>query len=74
MDAPVSGGVVGAEKCTLTIMCGHPSTEVFERGKPVLGAMGRRVIHCGGWGMGLAAKTCELDLGEGGVIQEMKPD
>ncbi|MEC5179126.1 3-hydroxyisobutyrate dehydrogenase [Arthrobacter sp. CG_A4] len=57
VDAPVSGGVVGAEAGTLTFMVGaHP--EDFEAVKPMLGVMGRRVVHCGEHGAGQAAKIC----------------
>jgi 3-hydroxyisobutyrate dehydrogenase len=57
LDAPVSGGVGGATAGTLTFMCGG-SAEAFDRAKPVLEAMGKRIVHCGGAGMGQAAKIC----------------
>lgn len=57
LDAPVSGGVVGAENATLAFMVGG-SDEDFETARPVLEAMGRRVVHCGGAGLGQAAKVC----------------
>jgi 3-hydroxyisobutyrate dehydrogenase len=57
LDAPVSGGVGGAEAATLTFMCGG-SAEAFGKARPVLEAMGRRVIHCGEAGAGQAAKIC----------------
>jgi 3-hydroxyisobutyrate dehydrogenase len=57
LDAPVSGGVVGANAGTLTFMCGG-SPEAFARAKPILEHMGKRVIHCGGAGAGQAAKIC----------------
>ena len=57
LDAPVSGGTVGAKAATLTFMVGG-STEAFARGEPVLARMGRRVVHCGGVGAGQAAKIC----------------
>ena len=41
LDAPVSGGVGGAEAATLTFMCGG-SKEAFEKAKPILEAMGKR--------------------------------
>ncbi|KAH8085675.1 6-phosphogluconate dehydrogenase [Filobasidium floriforme] len=64
VDAPVSGGVNGAENASLTIMCGASSPASFERAKPVLGMMGKKVIMCGGLGMGLAAKLCNnMQLG-----------
>ncbi|RTL61729.1 MAG: 3-hydroxyisobutyrate dehydrogenase [Hyphomicrobiales bacterium] len=57
LDAPVSGGVGGAEGATLTFMAGG-SVEAFERAKPVLEAMGRKIVHCGDAGAGQAAKIC----------------
>lgn len=57
VDAPVSGGVGGAEAATLTFMVGGPMT-AFERAKPVLEVMGRAVIHAGDAGNGQAAKIC----------------
>jgi 3-hydroxyisobutyrate dehydrogenase len=57
LDAPVSGGVGGAEAATLTFMVGG-SKEAFERAKPILEAMGKRVVHCGEAGAGQAAKIC----------------
>ena len=57
LDAPVSGGVGGAEAATLTFMCGG-SKESFEAAKPVLEAMGKRIVHCGDAGAGQTAKIC----------------
>jgi 3-hydroxyisobutyrate dehydrogenase len=57
LDAPVSGGVGGAEAATLTFMAGG-GKEAFERAKPILEAMGKRVVHCGEAGAGQAAKIC----------------
>jgi 3-hydroxyisobutyrate dehydrogenase len=57
LDAPVSGGVGGAEGATLTFMAGG-AKEAFETAKPILEAMGRRVVHCGEAGAGQAAKIC----------------
>src|SRR6476620_9824075 len=57
VDAPVSGGVVGAEAGTLTFMVGA-SDEDFATVKPMLEVMGKRVVHCGGHGAGQAAKIC----------------
>ena len=57
LDAPVSGGVVGAENATLAFMVGG-SDDDFEAARPVLEAMGRRIVHCGGAGLGQAAKVC----------------
>ncbi len=57
LDAPVSGGVGGAEAATLTFMVGGSAT-AFERAKPFLSAMGKNVVHAGGPGNGQAAKIC----------------
>ena len=57
LDAPVSGGVVGAENATLAFMVGG-SDDDFETARPVLEGMGRRIVHCGGAGLGQAAKVC----------------
>jgi 3-hydroxyisobutyrate dehydrogenase len=57
LDAPVSGGVGGATAGTLTFMCGG-SDAAFAKAKPILEAMGKRIVHCGGAGAGQAAKIC----------------
>jgi 3-hydroxyisobutyrate dehydrogenase len=46
LDAPVSGGVIGAETAGLTFMVGG-NAEAFERGRPLLAAMGRTIVHAG---------------------------
>jgi 3-hydroxyisobutyrate dehydrogenase len=56
IDAPVSGGVSGARAGTLTIMVGGPSA-AFARFKPMLTAMGKRVLHAGDVGAGHAVKA-----------------
>jgi len=56
LDAPVSGGMVGARDATLTIMVGGPA-DLFEECKPILEAMGTNVIHCGDNGMGEVVKV-----------------
>ena len=57
LDAPVSGGVGGAQGATLTFMVGG-SDEAFARAKPYLEAMGKTIVHAGGPGNGQAAKIC----------------
>ncbi len=57
LDAPVSGGVGGAVAGTLTFMVGGDPA-AFARGRPVLEAMGRRIVPCGAAGSGQAAKIC----------------
>ncbi|WP_369382792.1 3-hydroxyisobutyrate dehydrogenase [Streptomyces sp. cg36] len=57
LDAPVSGGVVGAEAGTLTFMAGGDDAE-FAAAEPLLAAMGKKAVHCGAAGAGQAAKIC----------------
>ncbi len=57
LDAPVSGGVAGAEAGTLTFMVGGADA-AFARGKPLFEVMGRTIVHAGGGGNGQAAKIC----------------
>lgn len=77
IDAPVSGGVVGAENATLAFMVGG-SEEDFAAALPVLQTMGKRIVHCGGPGLGQAAKVCnnmilaasQIVVGEAFVLGE----
>jgi len=57
LDAPVSGGVAGAEAATLTFMCGG-EREVYQKALPILQAMGKNIVHCGGAGFGQVTKIC----------------
>lgn len=57
LDAPVSGGVAGAQAGSLTFMVGGEA-DVLEAAHPLLEVMGRRIVHCGGAGAGQAAKVC----------------
>ncbi len=57
VDAPVSGGVAGAESATLTFMVGGDA-EAFLRAKLILGKMGTKIVHAGPAGLGQAAKIC----------------
>ncbi|AGS24908.1 3-hydroxyisobutyrate dehydrogenase (plasmid) [Rhizobium etli] len=57
LDAPVSGGTGGASAGTLTFMAGG-SDDAFLKGKPILEAMGKKIVHCGEAGAGQAAKIC----------------
>jgi 3-hydroxyisobutyrate dehydrogenase len=77
LDAPVSGGVVGATAGTLTFMVGGAEADVREV-EPLLEVMGRRVVHCGEGGTGQAAKACNnmllgismIGVGEAFVLAE----
>jgi len=57
LDAPVSGGVGGAEAGTLTFMCGG-DPKVFAKCRPILEGMGKNIVMCGGPGQGQVTKIC----------------
>ncbi|MDZ5076108.1 3-hydroxyisobutyrate dehydrogenase [Nesterenkonia sp. HG001] len=77
VDAPVSGGVVGAEAGTLAFMVGGED-DVVAAVHPLLDIMGTRAVHCGGNGLGQAAKICnnmilgvtQIAVGEAFVLGE----
>ena len=63
IDAPVSGGVMGAQKATLNIMVGG-TKEAFELALPLLKIMGKNIFHAGDLGSGNGAKICNnMSLG-----------
>lgn len=57
VDAPVSGGDVGARAGTLSIMIGG-SEEAFQRAQPLFQVMGEKIVHIGGPGSGQVTKAC----------------
>ncbi len=57
LDAPVSGGQVGAEAGTLSIMVGG-SDAAFKRALPILEVMGKNIVHIGDAGAGQVTKAC----------------
>jgi 2-hydroxy-3-oxopropionate reductase len=57
LDAPVSGGDIGAQQGTLSIMVGG-DPEVFQRSLPILQAVGRNIVHIGTAGAGQVTKAC----------------
>ena len=61
IDAPVSGGVSGAEQGTLTIMCGGEEADLT-RVRPVLETFGKKIVLCGGVGAGHAVKAVNQAL------------
>ena len=61
VDAPVSGGVRGAEEGTLTVMCGGDAKDL-DRVRPVIEAFGKKVVHCGPVGAGDAVKAMNQAL------------
>ncbi|BCQ25298.1 3-hydroxyisobutyrate dehydrogenase [Caballeronia sp. NK8] len=73
-DAPVSGGVVGAQAGTLTFMVGADEA-LFETLRPVLSGMGKNMVRCGETGTGQIAKICNnllLGISMIGVAEAMK--
>ena len=63
IDAPVSGGVMGAQKSTLNIMVGG-TKEAFDLALPLLKMMGKNIFHAGDIGSGNGAKICNnMSLG-----------
>jgi 2-hydroxy-3-oxopropionate reductase len=67
IDAPVSGGEIGAINATLTIMAGG-KPEVFEKVKPLFEKLGKSVTLIGGIGAGQVAKACNQILTGVGVM------
>jgi 3-hydroxyisobutyrate dehydrogenase len=61
LDAPVSGGDIGAQNSTLTIMVGGEQTD-YQQCLPILAALGENITHCGGVGSGQAVKLCNQVL------------
>ncbi len=61
LDAPVTGGEVGAQNAALTIMVGGTQA-AFERARPVLAVLGKRIVHVGPSGSGQALKACNQVL------------
>jgi len=57
LDAPVSGGDIGAKQATLSIMVGGPN-HIFEACLPIFKVLGKQIIYMGETGMGQATKLC----------------
>ena len=77
LDAPVSGGTVGAANGTLTFMVGGDEA-AFAKGLPILQGMGKNIFHAGGPGAGQAVKICNnmmlainmIGVAEGFILAE----
>ena len=68
IDAPVSGGVMGAKKATLNIMVGG-SKKAFDLALPLLKIMGKNIFHAGDLGSGNGAKICNnMSLGVAMIV------
>ncbi|CAF5147266.1 unnamed protein product [Rotaria sp. Silwood1] len=57
VDAPVAGATIGAQKGTLIFMVGGQPTDL-KAVEPILGNMGKTIVHIGANGSGVAAKIC----------------
>lgn len=62
LEAPVTGGTIGAVNATLSILAGGPEA-AFESARPVLAVLGKNITHCGGWGAGQGVKLCNQIMG-----------
>lgn len=69
LDAPVTGGVAGAEKATLTFMVGAEAT-ALDRIRPLLNLIGDKIFHMGGAGSGQLAKSCN-QIAVAGIVTGM---
>ena len=71
VDAPVSGGVYGAEAGTLAVMVGGDE-DAYQRIKPALDAIGTHVVYCGAIGNGMVTKICNnlVSMGTGQILGE----
>ncbi|CAL2047815.1 unnamed protein product [Caenorhabditis brenneri] len=58
IDAPISGGVTGAQQATLTFMVGAGNDATFKRAEAILSLMGKNIVNLGAVGNGTAAKIC----------------
>ncbi len=73
LDAPVSGGTVGAAAGTLTFMVGGSEAD-FQKAQPILATMGKNIVHCGDTGNGQVAKVANnmlLGISMIGVAEAM---
>jgi len=68
IDAPVSGGVPGAQNATLAIMIGSDDARLTERARPILTAMGKRLFDAGPLGAGHAMKALNNIVAGAGFI------
>ena len=69
VDAPLTGGQIGAENGTLSIMCGG-SEAAMEAARPIMEPYSKRIVHVGGPGTGQTTKMCN-QIAFAGVIQSL---
>ena len=62
IEAPVTGGTIGAQNATLSILVGG-SAEDYQSAMNIFEAMGKTITHCGPWGAGQGVKLCNQIMG-----------
>lgn len=62
LEAPVTGGTIGAQNATLSILVGG-SADDFQSAMKIFEAMGKTITHCGPWGAGQGVKLCNQIMG-----------
>ncbi|MEK0427138.1 MAG: hypothetical protein RJB11_3229 [Planctomycetota bacterium] len=62
LEAPVTGGTIGAQNGTLSILVGGSSDD-FLSARTIFEAMGKNITHCGPWGAGQGVKLCNQIMG-----------
>ena len=62
IEAPVTGGTIGAQNATLSILVGGEKRD-YDDALPILQAMGKNITHCGPWGAGQGVKLCNQIMG-----------
>jgi 3-hydroxyisobutyrate dehydrogenase len=67
LEAPVTGGTVGAEQGTLSILVGGAANDLAAA-MPILEAMGRNITHCGPLGCGQGVKLCNQIMGAMNIL------
>jgi len=67
VEAPVTGGTVGAQKGTLSILVGGSENDFLEL-QQVFAAMGKNITHCGPWGAGQGVKLCNQIMGAMNIL------
>lgn len=67
VEAPVTGGTIGAQKGTLSILVGGTESD-FRELQPIFAAMGKNITYCGPWGAGQGVKLCNQIMGAMNIL------
>lgn len=71
IEAPVTGGTIGAQNATLSILVGGEKRD-YDDALPILQAMGKNITHCGPWGAGQGVKLCNQIMGAMNLLGSAK--